>query len=287
MRTSINLCCAAFLLAGINLAQTFPAFADELVNFDSARYLVGALQQRLAQERGEPIKRPPAEKIQGYLSKPAGTGPFPAVVDLHGCGGLRAQKRISAGEQFTGWGYVSLVVDSFATRGVNNACTGGPNGARQADALGALIYLSKLPFVNPKRIAVVGYSQGGMVALEIASVRLFDLFEIPDGLKFKAAVAYYPPCHAAADQLAIPTIIFIGAVDDWALPTECEGLMRRRNGKGAPVTLIEYPGAYHDFDIPEVGAGTKYFGHWLKYDAEADARSRAAMHDFLAKELSN
>jgi len=194
---------------------------------------------------------------------------------------------MSAGEQFTGWGYVSLVVDSFATRGINNACTGGPNGARQADAMGALIYLSKLPFVDPRRIAVVGYSQGGMVSLEVASARPFDLFEMPSGLKFKAAVAYYPLCNAAADELAIPTIIFIGAVDDWALPTECESFMRRRNGKGAPVTLIEYPGAYHDFDIPEVGAGTRYFGHWLKYDADADERSRAAMHDFLARELSN
>jgi dienelactone hydrolase len=285
MRNLIALC-AGLMVATVLLATTAAVSADERVTFDSARYLVGSLQQKLARERGEPIKRAPAETIQGYLSKPAGAGPFPAVVDLHGCGGPRATKRMSAVEQFTGWGYVTLVVDSFTTRGIKNACTGGPSGSREVDAMGALVYLSKLPFVDPKRVAVVGYSQGGMVSLEVASVRPFDLFEMPRELKFKAAVAYYPLCSAAADELAIPTIIFIGAADDWAPPAECKNFMRRRDGKGAPVTLIEYPGAYHDFDIPGVGDGMRYFGHWLQYDAAADAHSRAAMRDFLARELS-
>ncbi len=285
MRGLAGICRSSLILTAIALAGA--ARADELVTFDSARYLVGSLQQKLARERGVPIKRAPVDRIQGYLSKPEGAGPFPAVVDMHGCGGLRIQKRISAGEQFARWGYVTLVVDSFTTRGIKNACLGGPNGSREADAYGALMYLSKLPFVDPSRVAVVGYSQGGMAALEVASARPFDLFEKPSALKFKAAVAYYPPCNAASDVLAIPTIIFIGAADDWALPAECENFMRRRNGKGSPVTLIEYPGAYHDFDTPEVGAGIRYFGHWLKYDAGAHRQSRLAMRNFLTKELSN
>jgi cephalosporin-C deacetylase-like acetyl esterase len=60
------------------------------------------------------------------------------------------------------WGYVSLAVDSFATRGIKDACTQPTPAlmlARQGDALGALSYLSNLPFVDPQRIAIMGASQ--------------------------------------------------------------------------------------------------------------------------------
>src|SRR5262249_48912311 len=30
----------------------------------------------------------PGERIQGYLAKPGGAGPFPAVIGLHGCAGM-------------------------------------------------------------------------------------------------------------------------------------------------------------------------------------------------------
>ena len=72
-------------------------------------------------------------------------------------------------------------------------------------------------------------------------------------MKFKAAVAYYPPCSVATDQLTIPTIILIGEPDDWSPAKDCERWMERRAGKGAPVKLVIYPGAYHSFDLPNVG----------------------------------
>lgn len=61
--------------------------------------------------------------------------------------------------------------------------------------------------------------------------------------------------------------------------------MERRAGKGAPVKLVIYPGAYHAFDVPSLGDGMRSFGHWAKYDADAAARSILEMHDFLAAEL--
>ena len=99
-------CRAAILLAAALCTAGRPAAADETVTFPSARYLVGSLQQRLASERGEPVKRAPDEMIQGYLSRPHGNGPFPAIVHLHGCGGLTAARRAHDAEQITRWGYV-------------------------------------------------------------------------------------------------------------------------------------------------------------------------------------
>src|SRR5258708_33475171 len=150
----------------------------------------------------------------------------------------------------TGWGYVSLVVDSFSTRGIKDSCD-QLMPARQGDALGALLYLSKLPFVDPQRIALMGSSQGGIVTLEIASTHAVDLFELPGNLKFKAAVAYYPSCIVATDQLTIPTIILIGELDDWTPAKDCERWMERRAGKGAPVKLVIYPGGLSSLSRPQ------------------------------------
>ena len=260
------------------------ASAEELVRFDSAPYVMGQIQQRRAIERGETVAKL-TTNIEGYLSKPDGSGPFPAIVYLHGCNGLSQSTRARMADLMTGWGYVSLAVDSFTSRGIKEACTGGMP-TRQADALGALLYLSSLGFVDPKRIAVVGSSQGGIVALRLASTETVKLFAVPDDLKFKAAVAYYPLCGVASQQLAVPTIILIGERDDWTPAENCELWMKWRAGIGAPVKLVIYPGAYHAFDVPTLRDGQRLFGHWLKYDPDAATRSISEMQDFLATELA-
>jgi dienelactone hydrolase len=285
-RTTIEVLGVCAILAAAAWAQNCCArAADELVKFDTAPYVVGQIQQRRAIERGE-MAVATTSAIQGYLSKPDGDGPFPAVIYLHGCSGLGAAARKRFSELLTGWGYVALAVDSFATRGMEEACD-RPMPDRQADAWGAVLYLSKLPFVDRGRIAVVGSSQGGIVALRLASTHDVKLFDIPDGLDLKTAVAFYPRCSVASEQLAIPTLILIGELDDWTPAKNCEQWMALRNGKGAPVRFVVYPGAYHAFDFSGLGGGLWRFGHWLKYDAEAARSATAEMHDFLAAHLSN
>jgi len=262
-----------------------PAAATDVVTFPSARYLVGSLQLRLAGERGVPVVRAPAETIKGYLSKPDGSGPFPAIVHMHGCGGLTAQRREHDAAQFTDWGYVVLEVDSFATRGIKENCLSDRVLARDGDAWGALTYLSTLAFVDAKRIAVVGYSQGGIVALQVASAQPAEIFEVLPGLTFKAAVAYYPMCGAAMDKLAVPTLVLIGALDDWSLAASCDRLLRRFDASGAPIKVTVFPEAYHSFDSTALHRTVRYFGHWLRYDKDATARAAAETHDFLAAQL--
>ena len=99
-----------------------------------------------------------SDPIQGYLTKPKGAGPFPAVVLLHSCLGLPAGRR-SMADTFAGWGYVALFVDDFTTRGVRETCAVDFNEALP-DAYGALAFLSRLPYVDPARIAAIGFSQG-------------------------------------------------------------------------------------------------------------------------------
>ena len=84
--------------------------------------------------------------IRGYLAKPGGRGPFPAVVLLHSCLGLPANRQ-SIEAEVTGWGYVALFVDDFSARGLKETCAVDfPEGA--ADAYGALAFLAGLVYVN-------------------------------------------------------------------------------------------------------------------------------------------
>jgi dienelactone hydrolase len=259
------------------------------VHFASARYLAGPLQLRLARERGEPSPRPPLEIIDGYLSKPEGNGPFPAIVHLHGCGGL--PKNFTSGaakgfwsEQLVAWGYVVLVVDSFSTRGIAQGCSGSA-ASRLADAYGALAYLSGQSFVDPSRIAILGFSQGGIATLAAMGERDFELFENETERQFKAAIAFYPDCPPAG-AMTVPTLILIGELDDWTPASACKAMMANRTGAGSPVRLVVYPGAHHGFDIAALQPGRDYFGHRIEYNAVATKLAVEEVRGFLAEHLA-
>jgi dienelactone hydrolase len=248
-------------------ARGSPALADTLVKFASAA------PQDHVEVRSDPI--------QGYLTKPKGAGPFPAVVLLHSCLGLPAARR-SMADTFAGWGYVALFVDDFTTRGVKETCAVDFNEALP-DAYGALTFLSRLPYVDPARIAAIGFSQGADTALKIASSR--PPASGSADLAFKAAAAFYPPCdNVTNSRLEIPTLILVGGMDDVTPAADCERLAGRQ--PGSMVKLIVYPGARHGFDNPEFGAGARLLGMWLAYDREAAQRSRAELRDFLAARVA-
>src|SRR6185312_6260171 len=128
---------AAAALFGF-LAGCASAEADELVRFANA---------------GQ------SDPVRGYLTRPEGAGPFPAVILLHSCLGLPAE-RASIGARIASWGYVALFVDDFATRGLKETCADDFKPAL-ADAYGALAYLASRPDVDAGRVAAVGFSQGG------------------------------------------------------------------------------------------------------------------------------
>src|SRR5262249_42757910 len=141
----------------------FAATAQERVRFPSAD---GALNA------GTPTE------LDGYLFRPAGAGPFPAVVAMHGCGGLFTQRdRSKLGVRNIDWGtrlskdgYVALFPDSFNPRGTPEVCKQDqtlvrPGVQRVADAYGALAWLQKQSFVRPGAIALMGWSHGGVTTL--------------------------------------------------------------------------------------------------------------------------
>src|SRR5258706_16460227 len=86
-----------------------------------------------------------------------------------------------------------IVVDSYATRGIGHACTSSAFVtflSRGPDAYGALVFLAGQTFVDPHRVAAVGFSAGGRVALSVAEPNSFELFAPPSNLRFRAAAAF-------------------------------------------------------------------------------------------------
>src|SRR5262245_31055182 len=67
--------------------------------------------------------------LKAVLFRPEGAGPFPAVVGLHGCGGLiNRTGQLGAryrdwGERLVAAGFVVLYPDSFGPRGLASQCT--------------------------------------------------------------------------------------------------------------------------------------------------------------------
>ena len=225
--------------------------------------------------------------LQGYLRLPNGAGPSPAVVLLHSCNGnwLRLDERW--GKRIAAWGYVTLTVDSFGPRGLKETCDSGAPVDLASDAYRALRFLVRQPFVDPARVVALGFSQGGWLAL--TSVER-GAVERASPNKFRAAIAFYPPCGAFKDNMTVPTLILVGELDDWTPATECLNMVdgrdswgiSRQKGQGVPITLVVYPGAYHAFDAPGLRTPIQLLGHHLEFNQSATDRSIGAVRDFLA-----
>src|SRR5215813_4585278 len=242
-----------------------------------------------ASQRLNSIEVIPGDRIQGYLAKPEGAGPFPAVIGLHGCVGMHDTTKQRLTDDLVAWGYVILLVDSYATRGIEHACTSSAFATvirRTRDAYGALVFLARQTFVDPQRVAAVGFSQGGWVSLLVADANSFELFVRPSNLRFRAVVAFYPVCRAVAGRPVIPTLILIGALDEWTPAADCSEKIDAWGTDGVPIEQVVYPSAHHSFYYPELQPGRTIFGRWVEYNEEAATDASRRMREFLNRHLN-
>jgi dienelactone hydrolase len=218
------------------LADGVAAHANEVVSFPS---LDGALTG------GAPTA------LRGLLLRPAGAGPFPAVVALHGCTGLfdkqgaLVAREAAWGELLTARGYIVLFPDSFGPRGVTSDCEGSvrPWAERSYDAYGALRYLQSQTGVIGERVGLIGWSHGGAtVTFAVAPTNMARPTDLPKG-DFRAAVAFYPAwCWylGVSWTTAIPFLLEIGALDDSIQVPPCIARVRSAIERGAPAQIKVY-----------------------------------------------
>ena len=159
----------------------------------------------------------------GAAREPPKDGPHPAMILLHSASGVAGDRQLGEyQDRLLGAGFAALVVDSYSPRGRANMLQWDPELARQRlfDAVGALRYLQTLPTVDRSRIAVLGASDGGRVALELAAGFA------PGAPLPRAVVVYYPACpRSAVTTLQSPVLVHEAELDDW--PVQCRGFFIR------------------------------------------------------------
>jgi dienelactone hydrolase len=201
----------------------------------------------------------PAE-ISGDLELPRGqAGRLPAVVIIHGSAGVGPHHWDWAAE-LNRIGVATFVVDSFSGRGIRRL-DGRPGrfGPILAivDAYRALELLSTHPRIDPSRIALMGFSYGGVVSL-YASLTRFQRLHGPAGVTFAAYLPFYPFCNFRfVDDTLVsdrPFRVFHGTADDWTPIGPCRDYIARLRRAGKDAQLVEFPGAQHAFDVQRLPA---------------------------------
>ena len=221
--------------------------------------------------------------LSAAVARPAGTGPFPAVILLPGCGGVTAHT-LAWAAWLNGRGYLTIAADSLGPRGVRDACTQFRERPTMAviaeDALGVLRHARSLPDVDPARVGVMGWSYGGTAALWVGDA---DSKMATEG--FRAVIAFYPGC-AIADP-AVPTLLLLGEADRLTPPGWCLSQAERLKARQGPeVQVALYPGATHSFDEVGLGAGQTHRGEFMKYDGAATADAQQRIERFLRRYLA-
>jgi dienelactone hydrolase len=241
--------------------------------------------------------------LSGHWFPVEGAERRPAVVLLHGCGGLLDGKgrlgarQIEYAALLNAEGWHALALDSLTSRGVKELCTmkAGQRPVTQAhrrlDALGALQWLAAQQGVDATRLVLLGWSNGGSTVL--AATNRTHRAVGGAGVKPRAAVAFYPGCEAelARGYASVsPTLLLVGASDDWTLAQPCVALAATA-GSGA--RAVVYDGAHHGFDgtaplrhRADVPGGAKP-GQGVTVGGQPAAReaSRREMLAFLREQL--
>ena len=260
-------------------------------------------------------------ELVGYLFLPEGSGPHPAVAMLHGRAGPYSSKvnagcafvtrsarsacnaatlsrrHLEWGHFWAGHGYVALHVDSFGPRGKAHGFGRGTHddpdrdevnerSVRPLDAYGALAWLRARSDVNPRRVGVQGWSNGGSTTLNVMGAQNPGRPASGEQSGFRAALAFYPGCGRSSlyqDEYRAfgHLLVFLAGDDGEVSPQICAKTLQRAKSAGSDVAFILYPGAGHGFDDP----GAERQGVRANSDATQDAMQRAER--FFRRELAD
>lgn len=235
-------------------------------------------------------------KIEAYVFKPEGSGPFPVVVYNHGSrAGHEREERPFAyvGEMLAASGYV-VVVPERRGYGKSDGPTfeevvGEDRGPRFVtrvqqetdDVLAAVEFTKTLPYVDPARMGVMGWSFGGIVSVFAAS-RSTAFRAVVDQAGAALTWDYSPAMQGAlkesAGKMQIPLLAMVAEND--RTTESVKAVVREAQKHGAAAKLIVYP-AFKPRDAGGVAPGHMIFGKEGARLWEADVK------EFLARYLGD
>ena len=214
--------------------------------------------------------------IVGHLFLPPGGDKLPAVVLVHGSGGIYSAQLDFWPKRFNAAGIAVFTLDMFGPRGVRSTAEDQsqvPFTADVADAFAALRVLSTHPRIDRQRIAIMGFSRGGTAALRASVERIIASQKMPDGLRFAAAIPTYAGGCAGVFRLVTkpgvfskaPMLFIHGDADDYTPIGPCQDYADKIGKAGTPVEFAVIEGARHKFDSDDP----------KRYDVRGATRTKA------------
>lgn len=241
---------AVVVVIGFVLAGTSEStYAQMRLEMRPVETVTLSTQQLLMGDRnGKPVV------LAGELRIPKpGTDKLPAVILIHGAGGISAAHDRWV-QEINSIGVAVFILDSFSGRGIIDTVTDQSQLdtlAMMVDAYRALGTLAQHPRIDPNRIAVMGFSKGAVAAVYSSNERFRKMYG-PPNVEFAAHIGVYTPCNVTyRDDDKItgkPIRLFHGIADDWVPIEPCRAYVERLKKAKADVALAEYPGAYHAYD---------------------------------------
>ncbi|MBI4526791.1 MAG: S9 family peptidase [Deltaproteobacteria bacterium] len=219
-----------------------------------------------------------SKKVELFWTKPAGDGPYPVLLLIHG---YQAQVR-NGGESYVKAGRLGMM----ASRGyvaVSLSQPGYGNSDGPADYCGpftqdavlvALDFLRKQPFVRPDKVALYGYSRGAIVAGMVATrdpklaavvlgAGVYDFFSwyptplrgidaniireagtSADAFKSRSAIHH-------VEKIKAPVLLLHGAQDERIPVRQAEAFFEKIRASGITAKIKIFSGAGHSIPIDE------------------------------------
>mgnify|MGYP003455517263 FL=1 len=262
LATGVHLTFIGLVLGTAALAQTVTPMTDFRSGPGNGFYSYASSTPPTVMELIQSNRPRPSATEEGQLVLPANAAAaakLPAVVLVHGSGGVYPEQVTYWAKLLNDQGIAAFVIDIFGPRGVKS--TGEdqsqvPFAADTADAFAALGMLASHPRIDPKRIAVMGFSRGGITVLRSAVNRIAS-GSAPSGVRFAAHLAIYSGgCTGTLSVMPKPgvfgsaPILFVhGDADDYTYMTDCRTYAQFICAIGTPTVMVVLPGARHKFDV--------------------------------------
>lgn len=207
-----------------------------------------------------PDATPAKAKLTWYAPKRAGaSGKAPAVVLLHGAGGVSYARENTYAAQLAQMGIGAVVVDVFGARrdlatGFIDRVINITETMALADAYATLAWLKARPEIDPARVALWGFSYGAMSSVFAANAAIAERLAGLYGLgstRFAAHIGFYGPCITEFDvpqTTGAPLLLAWGSGDELIDPRRCESLAEQLRRGGSTVRTQVFEGAAHQWD---------------------------------------
>lgn len=269
---------------------------------------VGAVSSRTG-ERQEQDKQPAEKrlayetvfypsgrlKIEAYVYKPEGAGPFPVVIYNHGSRIARDKEEmpfVYVGEMLMRSGYVVVVPERRGygksdgeTFGESVGEDRGPRFVARVeeetnDVLAAVEFAKTLPYADTTRMGVMGWSFGGIISVFAASQSsAFRVVVDQAGaaLTWNRSPAMQRALRGAARKIRVPLLGMVAEND--ATTESVKAVVREAEKHGATAKLIVYS-AFAPRESQGIAPGHMIFGKegWRIWETD--------VQEFLGKYLS-